>query len=65
MLRSCWTVVLDAEPRSIVVFEPGVHGADVTYGYVAWVDTVENRSDGRWITITEMNATGTGQRNAG
>jgi hypothetical protein len=20
-----WTVVLDAEPRSLVVFEPGVH----------------------------------------
>jgi surface antigen len=56
-----WTVVLDAEPRAVVVFEPGVQGADATYGHVAWVDAVENRADGRWITITEMNAIGTGQ----
>ncbi|MGI5499853.1 CHAP domain-containing protein [Lentzea sp. CA-135723] len=51
-----WTVVLDAEVRSIVVFAPGVQGADPTYGHVAWVDNVEMRPDGtRWISITEMN----------
>jgi surface antigen len=56
-----WTVVLDAEPRAVVVFEPGVQGADATYGHVAWVDAVDYRLDGRWITITEMNAIGTGE----
>lgn len=55
-----WTVVLDAEARSIVVFEPGVQGANATYGHVAWVDSVEYRSDGRWIHITEMNYKGVG-----
>lgn len=50
-----WTVVADAQPRSIVVFAPGVHYADPTYGHVAWVDRVENRSDGVYVTITEMN----------
>jgi hypothetical protein len=56
-----WTVVLDAEPRAVVVFEPGVQGADATYGDVAWVDAVDYRPDGRWIGITEMNAIGVGQ----
>jgi surface antigen len=50
-----WTVVLDAEPRSIVVFQPGVYQADRTYGHVAWVNNVEKRADGRYINITEMN----------
>ena len=52
---SGWTVVLDAEPRSIVVFQPGVHGANGTYGHVAWVDRVERRADGRYVHTTEMN----------
>lgn len=52
-----WTVVLDAEPRSIVVFEPYVQGASYV-GHVAWVNSVENRADGRYINITEMNAKG-------
>jgi surface antigen len=49
-----WTVVDDAQPRSIVVFRPGLPyvGAD---GHVAWVNSVSQRSDGRWINITEMN----------
>ncbi|MGX7724570.1 CHAP domain-containing protein [Rhodococcus sp. 5G237] len=50
-----WTVVADAQPRSIVVFQPGVHYADRTYGHVAWVDRVEHRADGVYVTITEMN----------
>ncbi|PPF09951.1 hypothetical protein C5B98_13825 [Rathayibacter sp. AY1A5] len=50
-----WTTVLDAQARSIVVFEPGVQGADPTYGHVAWVDSVEKRADGLYINITEMN----------
>jgi surface antigen len=50
-----WTVVADAQPRSIVVFQPGVHYADPTYGHVAWVDRVDRRSDGVYVAITEMN----------
>ena len=51
-----WTVVADAQSRSIVVFQPGVHGADRSAGHVAWVDRVERRGDGVYVTITEMNA---------
>jgi surface antigen len=52
-----WTVVLDAEPRAVVVFEPGVQGADPTFGHVAWVDAVTPQADGtRLVSITEMNA---------
>lgn len=50
-----WTVVADAQPRSIVVFQPGVHGVDRTYGHVGWVRSVENRADGRYIHYTDMN----------
>ena len=51
-----WMVVLDAQPRSIVVFQPSVQGADATYGHVAWVESVESRSDGLYVHILEMNA---------
>ncbi|MCC4306267.1 CHAP domain-containing protein [Rhodococcus sp. 3-2] len=50
-----WTVVLDAQPRSMVVFQPGVQSADRTYGHVAWVDSTARRADGLYVTITEMN----------
>ncbi len=53
-----WTVVAGAQTRSIVVFQPYVNGADPTYGHVAWVDSVEGRSDGLWVHITEMNWAG-------
>ncbi len=43
-----WKVVLDAQPRSIVVFERSLVGG---IGHVAWVDAV----NGRDVTITEMN----------
>ena len=47
-----WTVVDDAQDRSIVVFQPGVAGAgDV--GHVAWVDSVSQQPDGPWIHVTE------------
>lgn len=49
-----WTVVGDARDRSIVVFQPGVAGAG-PIGHVAWVDSVSQRADGRWIHVTEMN----------
>jgi surface antigen len=49
-----WTVVDDARDRSIVVFQPGVAGAG-SVGHVAWVDSVSERPDGRWIHVTEMN----------
>lgn len=32
-----------------------MQGADPTYGHVAWVDSVEQRADGLYINITEMN----------
>lgn len=50
-----WSVVADAQPRSIVVFQPGVHYADRTFGHVGWVDRVERRGDGVYVTLTEMN----------
>jgi surface antigen len=60
--RQGWTVVLSPEPRAIVVFERGVQGADISLGHVAWVDNVEDRTDGSWVHITEMNgAAGPGQ----
>lgn len=51
-----WTVVADAQPRSIVVFQPYVQGA-YGLGHVAWVTGTERRSDGLYITIVEMNGT--------
>lgn len=52
-----WTVVPDAQPRSIVVFQPRVQGASRRYGHVGWVESVHRRADGRWITVVEMNGT--------
>lgn len=43
-----WSVVLDAQPRSIVVFDRSLVGG---VGHVAWVDSV----NGRDVSITEMN----------
>ncbi|MBJ7340371.1 CHAP domain-containing protein [Mycolicibacterium sp.] len=49
-----WTVVDAAQPRSIVVFPPGVAGAG-GYGHVAWVDSVSRGPTGTVIHVTEMN----------
>lgn len=49
-----WTVVDDAQTRSIVVFQPGVQGSK-SAGHVAWVESVERRSDGLYVHILEMN----------
>jgi surface antigen len=49
-----WTVSDDPQERSIVVFPPGVAGAS-SIGHVAWVDSVSQRADGRYIHVTEMN----------
>jgi surface antigen len=49
-----WTVVDDAQARSIVVFQPGVQGAG-SAGHVAWVDSIQRRGDGTYVSITEMN----------
>lgn len=54
-----WTVVDEPQARSIVVFQPGVAGAN-GYGHVAWVDSVSPRADGQWIHVTEMNNTSLG-----
>lgn len=56
--KNAWTVVFDAGVRSIVAFAPGAQGADATYGYVGWVDNAEFGADGRWISVTGMNAAG-------
>jgi hypothetical protein len=50
-----WTVVTGAQPRSIVVFQPGIQGADGLHGHVGWVESVERRSDGLYVHILEMN----------
>jgi surface antigen len=54
-----WTVVESPEPRSIVVFAPGVDDAPPS-GHVAWVDTKADRRDGLYISITEMHGNGDG-----
>lgn len=57
-----WTTVLDAQAYSIVVFQPGVHGADPTYGHVGWVDALERRADGLYVHVVEMNYAGQGHQ---
>lgn len=52
-----WSVVADAQAKSIVVFQPGVQGAG-GYGHVGWVTSTQKRKDGVYITITEMNYAG-------
>lgn len=49
-----WTVVTDAQPRAIVVFQPWLPGVS-PYGHAAWVNSVSERFDGTWVNITEMN----------
>lgn len=49
-----WTVVTTPHLDSIVVFQPGVQGAEAPYGHVAWVTAVY--SNGKF-QIEEMNAT--------
>ncbi|GAB3581856.1 CHAP domain-containing protein [Calidifontibacter terrae] len=46
-----WTVTYAPQANSMVVFQPGVHGANRTYGHVAWVKAVH----GNTIDIVEMN----------
>jgi surface antigen len=59
-----WGVVLDAVPNSVVVFEPGIAGADATFGHVAWVTGVQDTPSGRIVTFIEMNGVaGPGQYN--
>jgi surface antigen len=55
--RGEWTVVSEAQPRSIVVFEPGVAGAGGV-GHVAWVNNVTEHDGQRYIDVTEMNWNG-------
>lgn len=50
-----WTVVDDAQPRSLVVFQPGAQGA-LADGHVAWVNSTNQRLDGLYIDVVEMNA---------
>lgn len=49
-----WTVTYTPQPHSMVVFQPGVHGANRTYGHVAWVTSVS----GKTVRIVEMNYKG-------
>ncbi|MGW4528749.1 CHAP domain-containing protein [Amycolatopsis sp. NPDC004378] len=51
-----WTTTDYPYAKSIVVFQPGVYGASQTTGHMGWVRTVEDRPDGRYIRIVEMNA---------
>jgi len=49
-----WTVVGTPHLDSIVVFQPGVQGAEAPYGHVAWVTAVYSNGT---FQIEEMNAT--------
>lgn len=60
-INAGYSVDMNAVPHSIVVFQPGVHGADATYGHVGWVASVDIRADGsRSLLIKEMNWNGDG-----
>ena len=50
-----WTVVAEPQPRSVVVLQPGVNGADQRYGHVGWVDSVEQRADGVYVIGRHVN----------
>ena len=50
-----WTTALDAQAHAVVVFQPGVQGADRTYGHVGWVDQTQVRRDGLYAHVVEMN----------
>lgn len=52
-----WAVSLDAQVNSLVVFQPGVHGA-YGAGHVGWVDQVQKRADGLYVHVQEMNFRG-------
>ena len=52
-----WRVTGAPAPRSVVVWEKGVTG-NINYGslgHVAWVESISYRSDGWYLTVTEMN----------
>jgi surface antigen len=44
--------------RAMVVFQPGVHYADATNGHVAWVDSVQQKGNDTYVTVSEMNYKG-------
>ncbi|WP_117210501.1 CHAP domain-containing protein [Allorhizocola rhizosphaerae] len=50
-----WLVHNSPATQSVVVFERGVAGASSTTGHVAWVDFMQQRSDGTYIHVWEMN----------
>lgn len=52
-----WSTVLDAQPNSIVVFQPYVQWAG-SLGHVGWVDQTQQRSDGLYVHVVEMNGPG-------
>jgi surface antigen len=51
-----WTVTSDPQARSIVVWPANTLGAYAA-GHVAWVESVDHRANGTYITISEMNWT--------
>jgi surface antigen len=51
-----WTVTSDPQARSLVVWPANTLGAQ-GYGHVAWVESVDHRANGTYITISEMNWT--------
>lgn len=53
--RAGWTVVPDAQSRSIVVFQPGSRPGIGGYGHVGWVDQTQRRADGLWLHYVDMN----------
>ncbi|CDO06863.1 CHAP domain-containing protein [Mycolicibacterium cosmeticum] len=54
-----WTVVDDPQPRAIVVIPGGQLDAPPA-GHIAWVDSTSKRSDGTYLTLTEMAGPGRG-----
>ncbi len=51
-----YSVSMTPQPRAVVVFP--VSSAYGSVGHVAWVDSVQSRPDGTYISITEMNYKG-------
>ena len=50
-----WLVINDPKTQCVVCFERGVAGASTTNGHLGWVDFMQQRSDGPYVHVWEMN----------
>ncbi len=53
-----WLVLNSPVTQCVVCFERGIAGASSSNGHVAWVDMMQQRSDGPYVHVMEMNFNG-------